>query len=249
MKHSKMLVIFSFLMFSNPLFCWAEIQPVKAVLYNIYPWGFYKEGKKTGVIFEACTTILKEAGLESNTSELFPFSRVLRQLETGAGDFSLFTRNDQHSFLVPVVHTLTTYSVVISRKEIEFTQFSELNGKTLGLIRSARYLEKFHKNEQIFKYPVKNYEQAFQMVIRKRLDGFIGTRSGIIAVLNQMKLYLDDFNVFILDEKESWLHYSQKNYSKDLKSGKIKAITEAVIRLKKRKYFKNLVASYAKLPK
>ncbi|MCP3922139.1 MAG: amino acid ABC transporter substrate-binding protein [Desulfobacterales bacterium] len=243
MKNKTIIIMLS-IFFILPFFAFGNDDEVTVCVYDIHPWGYMENGKMKGYVYKISNLIVKTAGYKVVNNNFKPFPRVVLNLQQGDCDFSVFTRNDKLKKLHPLVYVTDANIVIVTNKKMRYKKLKYFKGKTLGIIRNARYLKSFHSDDGIIEYPVKNYNQALQMLSRNRLDGFIGTESGIIPVMKQLKFSKKDFNFFLVGKKEVWVMYSLKNYEKDRKTGKTDALIKAVNKLKKKDAFQNLLKKY-----
>ena len=146
------------------------------------PWSIIKQGEKVqGIDILLAEVIANKVGLEAKFLEC-PFSRCLRMLENGSADaiLSLFKttgRAKRIRFIEPNI-TLDSPKIFYLRHSdpTDIETYDQLSSLNVGVVRDMAYFERFDNDLGINKVPLVTDSQLIDMLVRGRLDTFIGTQ-------------------------------------------------------------------------
>lgn len=209
------------------------------------PWGFIgTDGKPTGMMYEIGNRIAEEAGFRY-TNRLRPYARTAIDIENGSADFILRFGNEQMARdAVPVATVLSMPVILVGPKGTRFHNLSELHGKTVGVVRTSKYVELFDTNTAIRKYSVNDYVAMTKMLALRRLDAGVGSSLGLLYGAHMAGLKPDDLGVpLVLGRNDFVLFFSRKN----AKPETIKALKDAVDRLTASGEIRQISNKYSKV--
>jgi ABC-type amino acid transport substrate-binding protein len=161
------------------------LQPAMAASLRIEtingpPWGFVgSDGQPTGMMYEISNRIAQEAGF-SYSNALVPYARTGFDIENGHADFILRFGSEHMTRGAIAVATIVTMPVIlVGPKGTRYRSLEDLHGKTVGVVRSSSYVDKFDSDSAITKYAVNDYVMMATMLSMRRLDGGVGSSAGL----------------------------------------------------------------------
>lgn len=223
----------------------AMSETLKIVTIHGPPWGFIgTDGKPTGIMYEIGNRIAEEAGF-SHTNTLVPYPRTAVEIERGSADFVLRFGNDQMTRdAVPVVSIVAMPIILIGPARTSFNSLRELHGKTVGVVRTSKYVEQFDTDTAIQKYAVKDYSAMTRMLALRRLDAGVGSSVGLFYGAYTAGVKPEELGTpFVLGSNEFILFFSKKNAN----PATIKALKEAVRKLIASDEITQIIGRYTKV--
>lgn len=220
----------------------AMSEPLKIETILGPPWGFLaSDGQATGMMYEISNRIAEEAGL-SYTNALVPYARTAIDIENGSADFIVRFGNEQMTRgAVPVAAVLTMPIIVVGPSGTQYRHLSELHGKTVGMIRTSKYVEQFDTNTAIQKYAVSDYTTMARMLALRRLDAGIGSSAGLYYGAYMAGVKPEELGApLVLGSNEFILFLSKKNAQPET----IRALKDAVKKLIASGEIKQIVGKY-----
>lgn len=210
----------------------ADSEALKIVTVQMAPFGFFTEdGNSTGLLYEMSNRIAEAAGF-SYINRIVPFARLIAELESGESDFGIFlhsTKNEQAAVKVAALFPLE--NAVIGLKGTRIKSLEDLHGKTVAIVRGARYDDGFDADAAIIKYETKDYHHSVRMVVYKRLEAMIGPKIGLLFTAKQMGYSADIFDdPLILNTKDAWLQFSRKKTADNKTIKRLKAASEQLLK-------------------
>jgi ABC-type amino acid transport substrate-binding protein len=223
------LFIFSFILLSGTSF--ADSEELSIATIQVAPFGFFTEDEKsTGLLYDMANLIAEAAGF-SYVNRIVPFARMIAELESGESDFSIFflsKKNEKAALQVAPLFPIE--NVILGLKGTTIKSLEELHGKTVAIVRGARYDDAFDADTAIIKYETKDYHHSVRMVIHKRLEAMIGPKIGLLFTAKQMGSSADSFGEpLVLNTKDAWLQFSRKKADKK-KMDRLKAASEQLLK-------------------
>lgn len=204
-------------------------ETLKIVTIDGAPWGFVGvDGKPTGIMYEIGNRIAAKAGFDY-TNTLVPYPRTAVEIERGSADFILRFGNDQmRRDAVAVASIVAMPIILIGPARTRFDSLHKLHGKTVGVIRTSKYVEQFDSDTAIQKYAVKDYMTMARMLAMRRLDAGVGSSVGLFYGAYTAGVKPEELGIpIVLGDNEFILFYSKKA----AKPETIKVLKEAVGKL------------------
>ena len=136
-----------------------------------------------GMSYDLMSEIMTRTGL-SFSLELYPMQRVLELLKRGKADAAtVISKNEQRSEFIVFSDPIFQKRGLIwfnkrERNLFEWTQFSDLKGLSIGIVRGHNYGDEFHQAVADFglnTVEVTRVEQSFAMLKAGRLDVVLST--------------------------------------------------------------------------
>lgn len=218
-------------------------QSIKIGAFEVAPFYMSSNGKLTGVIYRLLKEIEAESGLKFEFKTL-PYMRMIKQLKSQEIDLAVFYPNGgerAEGEFIKLCETLGNDNMIITKSPI--SSLSDLKGKSIAIIRGARYKKEFDNNTDIVKKHVNSYDQGIKMFTHKRVDGVVIPEIALDYYLSQKKFLKKDFSHrFLLSHKKNWIHV-RMGLSDSIKS-KIKAANENVLKKKNYKKLKDLLYTF-----
>ncbi len=208
------------------------------------PWGFVgSDGKPTGMMYEIGNRIAEVAGL-SYTNVLVPYARTALDIENGHADLVLRFGNEHlMRFAIPVSNVVAMPIILIGPSGTAYKNLKELHGKTVGVIRTSKYVEQFDNDTAIHKYAVNDYVVMTKMLASRRMDAGVGSSVGLLYGAYMAGLKAEDLGTpLVLGHNDFILFISKKNANPET----IQALKESVKKLTASGEIKTIVAKYSK---
>jgi polar amino acid transport system substrate-binding protein len=151
----------------------------------------------------------------------YPYARMLHSLKTGQLDVALIFKNSMLTEYVDYIGPVSKAKVVVlvNNKNI-ITNYADLYKlRSIAVIRSANFEQKFDNDNSLIKVEVEDYAQAIKMFKLGRVDAVVGSIVGLDYELRMQNIDVNILiNAYVLGEKELWLHLSKKVRHTSLKS-------------------------------
>jgi hypothetical protein len=145
-------------------------KPHKVAIIDVEPFGM-KGHVVYGIHKDYLEKVFELANLKVDFS-LSPYPRVVSDIQSGVTSAALFFRRNDLKGVVEVGKSIGFNVLLLTHKKKKLDK-KKLEGKTIGIIRDAKYEPDFDANEKIEKYPVKNYKQGLLMLAQARIDGLM----------------------------------------------------------------------------
>lgn len=210
------------------------------------PWGFTgSDGQPTGMMHEISNRIAQEAGLPY-TNTLVPYARTAFDIESGKADFILRFGNEQMlRAAIPVATIVSMPVIAVGPSGTRYKSLAELHGKTVGVVRSSAYEEKFDADTSIKKYPVNDYVMMANMLAMRRLDAGVGASAGLYYGAYLAGVRPDQLGEpLVLGHNEFVLFFSKQTATPET----LKALKTAVDKLSASGEIRSIVNKYVKEP-
>ncbi len=150
-----------------------------------------------GVDIELTDALSKSMRLTPKYTSL-PWARCLRYLENGNADLvSGITKNKEREkylfYIEPPYKTKSVKVFYVNRgDEGKFQTYDDIYNSTIGILRNAKYFEKFDTDIEITKYELSDELNGFKMLKLERIDAFITTEE-VGDYLIESNGYSNDF--------------------------------------------------------
>lgn len=162
-------------------------------------------------MYEIGNRIAEEAGF-SYTNALVPYPRTAVEIEHGSADFVLRFGNDQMARdAVPVAAVADMPIILIGPAGTRFDHLNDVRGKTVGTVRTSKYVEQFDLDTAIQKYAVKDYVVMTRMLVLRRLDAGVGSSVGLFYGAYTAGVKPEELGIpLVLGRNEFILFFSKK---------------------------------------
>lgn len=185
--------------------------------FQLEPWAFFSQDHKvSGIIPDIVNAIATEADV-SVIIDIIPYTRMVKYLQIGTTDFTIFTRNSNNDKFVNYVDRVFVLNVILlTRKGMRITSLENLyeqhNIRSIGVLRGTNIAPNFPKNIEVTQHLVKDFTQGLKMLHAKRIDAFLTIDRG--ALYESKKLGIADvfeFPGYPVTKIEAWLQVSKKS--------------------------------------
>ena len=127
------------------------------------------------------------------TISTMSFARRIHQLKTGKLDLMVGlqrtqSRQDEFIYIFPAYETLRFRFYSLKEQSESFTEYKDLQGKSVGVNRHAKYFSTFDLDDRINKYSVSTLKQNIELLLHKRIDAFIHYEESTFPVLEKLGL-------------------------------------------------------------
>jgi polar amino acid transport system substrate-binding protein len=188
--------------------------------------------------------ILKEGGF-SGESRVVPTKRLTRQMQAKITDCSLFHRTPwSETNLLPVAAIgQTLHTLIIAKKEVNISRYEDLKEIPIATLRGSHYGHRFDHDDQLEKLYTEGYLQSIRLLKAGRVGAVIGTDLSLYFVIKKVGIALNDLaDPLVLTSRPIWLHCSRQLTD----TLPIDRIRQAVVDLRERGFFQNIVDQYLK---
>lgn len=152
----------------------------KVVVNNAPPYRIIEQwGGNAGYIGAYIDTI-NEISIRTGLSLEFknvPFARALSLMKTGKADMMLgpnwSVERADYMIYLNAAFPAEAKVFFLSPKVDDISRYSDLNGLSIGVLRSARYFDPFDNDASLRKDIINDYENGFKMLALNRIDAII----------------------------------------------------------------------------
>ena len=208
------------------------------------PWGFVgSDGQPTGMMYEIGNRIAEVAGF-AYTNSLIPYPRTAADIENGSADFTIRFGNEQMTRGAVAVGVVVSMPViVVGPSGTHYRHLDELRGKTVGIVRTSKYVEQFDTDNAIQKYSVNDYVAMAKMLSMRRLDAGIGSSVGLYYGAYMAGIKAADLGTpLVLGSNDFILFLSRKNARPETQL----ALKEALRKLTSSGEIRQIMGKYTK---
>jgi len=218
---------------------------IKVSSLQIAPAGFIEDNIPQGIFYDIAKRVILDAGYIPSI-QILPYPRIVDNLRTGKADMSILMANPTiEKSCIAIAPILNVESIIVGLKGKTFPNLLSLHGKTVGIVRLAKYHSEFDKDRKINKYEVNNYEQGLNMLISKRFDAMVGTKTSLYYTLTRLGYSAEILDTpLVLNSKIVSIQYSKKSVNPQAKN----KITKAVRKLIKQGEINKIIQSYMGVP-
>lgn len=226
-------------------------EPLKIATILGPPWGFMgSDGQPTGMMYEIGNRIAEVAGLRYTNSlvpcplSVIPYPRTGADIENGSADVIIRFGNDQMTRgAVPAGVVVSMPVILVDPSGKNYSKLSELHGKTVGVVRTSKYVEQFDTDKAIQKYPVNDYVTMAKILAMRRLDAGVGSSMGLFYGAYMGGVKPEDIGVpLVLGSNDFILFISKKT----AKPETTRALKEALDKLSASGEIKQIMSKYSK---
>ena len=198
---------------------------IKVSSLQIAPAGFVENNIPQGIFYDIAKQVILEAGYTPSI-QILPYPRVVDNLVTGKADMSILIENATiEKTCDAIAPILKVESIIVGLKGNSFPDLLSLHGKTVGVVRLAKYHSEFDQDPKINKYEVNSYEQGLNMLISKRFDAMVGTKTSLYYTLARQGYSAEILGTpLVLNYKIVSIQYSKKSANPQAKNKIAKAV-------------------------
>lgn len=208
-----LLCLLIFLTFSTS----AKTKLVVAVS-SFEPWTIINESGISGIDMELIEQLASYQNLEVSHLRC-PWIRCLKLLEEGKADIvsSVFKSKEREQYLSyfksPYVHGNNRIFYLNKNTNITINSIEDLSSLRVGLRRGIKYFPEFDQQTQMNRELVNDNNQLIQMLLKNRIDTFIGQEDVVDYFLLKRNLtqYIKKANYKYFQVDEGYLAFSKKS--------------------------------------
>lgn len=192
----------------------ATLAGVNVSLIDVPPYGM-KNPSLRGIHVDFISKVLEEAGLEFKMNAL-PYPRVLERMQKGKSDLILIFKRADLSNALELGESIGFENLIVSRQDSPIKNILELKNKKIGVIRDAKYEDRFDSDTSIVKVPLHNYHQALMMLHHQRVDGVAISGPAYKYILAHSDGRFNNFATpIVLNVKHNYF-YANRSLGKDV---------------------------------
>ena len=182
---------------------------------GIPPYGIENEADPSGIYYDAANLLVQKAGYQADNL-IYPYARIIEELKSGDTDLTIMFKYKElvdHVIYIAPLPTLRT--VVIGRLGTSYNSIDELNGKTIGYLRGARFSDTIDNSPLIIKQATDDFSQGARMLMSGRVDALIGPLDPILKAVENIGSKKSLLGTpFTVDERTPWVQISKKSVDK-----------------------------------
>jgi len=147
---------------------------------------------KQGLHHQYLTYLAEKLGMEIQITTM-PFARRMMELKKGNLDLIVGlqyskSRAKDLIFIFPAYEKLSFRYFTLTQNTEEIQSNNDLIGKTIGVIRGAKYFPSFEQNTELQKYSFNNLRTNIDMLMLGRIDIFVHYEESTALMLKTMKV-------------------------------------------------------------
>jgi len=134
--------------------------------------------------------IAKQLGMKIDITTM-PFARRIIEVKKGNLDLIIGLHHTKERasgliFISPAYEQLSFRFFSLNANAMTIGSYNDLAGKTIGVIRGAKYFSTFEQDNKLKKYPLKNLKTNIDMLLHGRIDLFVHYEESTIPMLKLM---------------------------------------------------------------
>ncbi|AMQ88925.1 substrate-binding periplasmic protein [Marinobacter sp. LQ44] len=250
-RNLRLRLVSLLLLFAMPVLAQQGTETVEPLTVTVGvnhspPYRILDASHKSGLYLEIFEEIADRLGWQVRYREA-PFRRVLLMLQKGEVDVMLGPlrtdgREDYMTFVAPAFPPERRLFFYLD-DEHRITRYSDLYGRTVGVLDGATYFSRFDRDGDLIKESAPHYENLMRMMEKGRVDVVIAPELVGLYTVSQMQIPAQVSPFFVPGER-SWIAVSDKSpalkYVDDIR---------AALKLIEREGIKeNLVLKYLEQP-
>ncbi len=209
---------------------WSDSQKLKAAIFDIAPWGYRNNRNQVvGIERDIIHAISKDIG-EDIEVVLVPYKRMIKKLEYGDVDFSIFFRSKKSEKAgEPLVKWGALDIIVIGLSGQKIETYNDLKKQRIA-VRLGGYFEKrFDNDKELRKVYYTNYEEGVKKLKDRKVSAIVGTAATLHYEFNKQGVTISDLGKpYYLNKREDWLHFSRKSKQTNKKKIIIKSVEKLI---------------------
>jgi len=218
---SILLVIYTSILLHNVVLA-SEPYVIKAAVAKEF---------KDGLHSRYLNYIAKQLGMKISITTM-PLARRIVEVQKGNLDLIVGLQQTKERaegliFILPAYEQLSFRFFSLNENATAIRSDNDLHGKTVGVIRGAKYFPSFEQDTELKKYPLKNLKTNIDMLLLGRIDLFVHYEESTMPMLKLMGVgHLIKKSNY--QPKHSYEHYLaiSKNSPLAAKKQQLKAIVE-----------------------
>ncbi|MCO4753588.1 MAG: transporter substrate-binding domain-containing protein [Bacteriovoracaceae bacterium] len=217
----------------------AHAKVVNVAVIKVAPFAF-DSPKLQGIHVDFIKQVFKVADIQLKLVPL-PYPRVVDAISKGKVDMALMFKRDFLLNTKVVARSFGFQNIVITPPQTYISEVEGLRGKSIGLIRNARYGKEIDEVSYLQKVFLDNYEQSFKMYRIQRLDSFIISEPAFNFIKQKDEFQDIEYgNPIILNSRHNYF-YAHKSLSIQI----IQAIEKANSALMSQNYMEKILTKYS----
>jgi len=220
----------------------ASSNKLKVAVFDIAPWGYRNASMEVaGIKRDIIMAISKDIG-EDIEIILVPYKRMMRKLEDGDVDFSIFFRSQKSEKSgEPIVRWGSLDIIVIGLANNDILNYEDLKKQTVAVRLGGYFDPKFDKDNSIRKSYFSDYASGVDRLKHGKVSAIVGTAATLYYEFEKQGVSINKLGKpYFLNKKEDWLHFSRKSLNKDKKE----VLKKSVKKLIKNGTFEKIFSKY-----
>lgn len=235
---NSLIILFCFI----TLPCLAGAEELRFGIMKQHPYGFYKDQKPQGYLYEIAQKVLDHAGFEGEP-RIFPHQRLHVELKAGAHQCTFFatTAYVVENYNVYEGIGKTIEAVILPRGGLELNRYEDLRNLRIAVPRGVFIDPRFDKDDHLNKMPTLDYKSSMKMLLRQRVDAVVGAMDSLLFNMKELGMSQDLISKPLVFHSFEMVLACRKE-GVDIKI--IERLNQSIIQLKKEGVFKKIIAKY-----
>jgi ABC-type amino acid transport substrate-binding protein len=188
------------------------------------PYGLERADKTvSGFNRDVAELIAAKVGLAFDY-RLEPLARLVNDIKVGRLDLMIMIARDELKQF-SLAEIMPNDSVVLTKAGSSIAQYADLKGRTVAVLRSAVYDQRFASDDDIKKYEVDSYTIGLRMTKGGRVDGMIGPDFGLYYQIMLDGMKRDEFGTPLILSTRSLSLLGSKSLTPEF-TARLKAAVE-----------------------
>jgi len=177
----KFLIVFSILMSEN-----SRATSLRFITLEVAPWAYREKpgSHYVGIFPEIVEELEQRAGHDIKIT-LTPYARINRELEMGRQDCTMLIKEPERDKTIILGELIFNHPMgVIASKNISLTQYNDLYGIRISVLRSLFITDQFNNDNKLSKEFDTDYVIGLRKIQHGRVDAIAGAIPTIQYLVN-----------------------------------------------------------------
>lgn len=202
--------------------------PIRVGVINVPPFSFKENGDLSGIHVDFIKQVLEDAKIPY-IIKVLPYRRVVKNVQSGALDLAFFFKQKEMKNTQVIAKSLGFKNFVVSKDSQQLKTFQDLKGKRIGVVRSAKYEERFDNSKDIKRIAIEKYSQGLRMLKLNRLEGVVISEPALNFLKKEDEKSAKDLRPTMTLNTQYNYFYGNKSLGQDIIK-KIKASNDKMLK-------------------
>ncbi|XKH02410.1 transporter substrate-binding domain-containing protein [Marinobacter nauticus] len=177
------------------------------------PYRILDAGRQSGLYLDIFNEVADRLGWQVEYEQV-PFRRILLLMQEGKVDVMLgpVRTENRAAYMAYATAAFPPERRLFFYREPEnrVTQYSDLYGKSIGVLEGARYFERFDKDDQLKKSTAPRYQNLMLMLEKGRVEVVVAPELAGISAARDVQVEVE-VSPFSVPGERSWIAISRKS--------------------------------------
>ena len=177
------------------------------------PYRILDAGRQSGLYLDIFNEVADRLGWRVKYEQV-PFRRILLLMQEGKVDVMLgpVRTENRAAYMAYATPAFPPERRLFFYREPEnrVTRYSDLYGKSIGVLEGARYFERFDKDDQLRKSAAPRYQNLMLMLEKGRVDVVVAPELAGVSAARDVQVEVE-VSPFTVPGKHAWIAISRKS--------------------------------------